>query len=458
MSLTTQTQAVKDAIALLGTKIREISLKADNAPNAQLLEGYTVQGIQDLITGTSNSTIEDVEAALQAFIARRDNPHQVTQEQVGLGLVDNFASATEAEAIGTVFDYTATAGQTVLSGADDNTATMDLSQAPGVYVTKNTGDRLVEGTDYTINYTTSEITLTAAAAAGDVYHVRSVVADRFIVSNVMWSVLEQFWGDKLGSTPDALNTIQELAAALENNPDVIQNLTDQIATKATQSDIDTSISALTKADIGLGNVQDYSVATEQEAIDGLVDTKYMTPAKTKAHTDNVAAGLQTQINSKTAQTDHDALQVQVDSLTKADIGLGNVDNYATATNAQAEAGTATNLFMTPASTKAATDALKALLQGQIVLKADQTALDSLQTAFDNRTKADIGLGSVENYGIATEAQALETDPVLSSNQAYMTPARTLAVRQAIESAVEQSLVDIEAAFNAAIAEIDGTAT
>jgi hypothetical protein len=42
---------------------------------------------------------------------------------------------------------------------------------------------------------------------------------------------------------------------------------------------------------------------------------------------------------------------RLDSITKAQAGLGNVDNYGTANQAQAEAGTASNLFMTPQWTK-----------------------------------------------------------------------------------------------------------
>src|SRR5690606_1451162 len=44
-------------------------------------------------------------------------------------------------------------------------------------------------------------------------------------------------------------------------------------------------------------------------------------------------------------------------VTKTQVGLSNVDNYPTATQTQAEAGTATNAFMTPQRTKQAIDAL-----------------------------------------------------------------------------------------------------
>ncbi|WP_372636905.1 hypothetical protein [Cohnella sp.] len=46
---------------------------------------------------------------------------------------------------------------------------------------------------------------------------------------------------------------------------------------------------------------------------------------------------------------------RLDSITKAQAGLGSVDNYGTATQSEAEAGTATNKFMTPQRTKQAID-------------------------------------------------------------------------------------------------------
>ena len=65
------------------------------------------------------------------------------------------------------FNYTATSGQTVFSGADDNTAVLALSVGAEI-VTLN-GITLEQGTDYTA--TASAITLTVAATAGDELNV-----------------------------------------------------------------------------------------------------------------------------------------------------------------------------------------------------------------------------------------------------------------------------------------------
>lgn len=118
------------------------------AVDSALLEGKTLAEIQSLIGDDINAAIALLQQELAAFVARRDNPHAVTAEQVGLGNVPNFAAATDVEAIA-------------------GTAT----------------DKL----------------MTAAN-------------------------LGAFWADKVGTAPEALDTIQELATALQNNPDVLTAL------------------------------------------------------------------------------------------------------------------------------------------------------------------------------------------------------------------------------------------
>lgn len=319
MPLSQQTEAVKTAIATLGARIKSISDTANNAPNAQLLEGNSLQDIVDLIVGTTGATIEDVEATLNAFIARNDNPHNVTKAQVGLGDVQDYGMATTLEA--------------------------------------------EEGT----------------------------VTNKYVSPKTVKDSINHFWADKVGSAPETLDTIDEIATAITTNQDVIDSLNDAVANRARTSelnaavsDLEAAIAALTKADIGLGSVENYGVATTPEAESGTVDNKYMTPLKTKQAIDKESAVLQGNIDEKTDQTDHDALQTQVNDLNKADIGLSDV----------------------------------------------------------------------QNFGIATEAEALSTDTMLVSNSKYMTPARTLAVRMAIDSEVNAALADIEQAFNDAIAAID----
>lgn len=319
MSLTQQTDAVKVAIATLGSRIKAISNTANNAPNAQLLEGNSLQDIVDLIVGTTGATIQDVEAALNTFIARNDNPHGVTKAQVGLGSVQDFGMATQTE-------------------AETGTAT-----------------------------------------------------NKYVSPKTVKDAISYFWADKVGTAPETLDTIDEIAAAITTNQSVIDSLNGAVANRALKSeltdavtDLETAIGALTKADIGLGNVENFGIASTAEAQAGTSDAKYMTPLKTQAAIDQESTSLQSEINLKTDQTEHDALQTQVD----------NID------------------------------------------------------------KTTVGLGAVQNYGVASEAEALVTDNSTVSNTKYMTPARTLAVRNAIDAEVNVALGEIETAFNDAIAAID----
>lgn len=99
--------------------------------------------------------------------------------------------------------------------------------------------------------------------------------------------------------------------------------------------------------------------------------------------------------------------------TKSQVGLGSVENYAIATTAEAQAGIASNKYMTPALTAAA------------ITKIAGDALTVHTSRVDNphaTTKAQVGLGSVQNLDLATTAEAQAG----SSNAKYMTPALTAA--------------------------------
>lgn len=84
-------------------------------------------------------------------------------------------------------------------------------------------------------------------------------------------------------------------------------------------------------------------ATAQELTDGLTESKVVVPKVLKPYTTGLIS---------TAVAAHKA---EANPHTAAQIGLGNVPNFAKATSPQGIAGTADNLFMTPLTTKAAID-------------------------------------------------------------------------------------------------------
>lgn len=199
MSFTTQSANLRTAILAFATRVKELT---DAAGDAATLEGLTLNQVVDLIRGATLSTTADVETFLNAFIARQDNPHNVTKAQVGLGDVQNFAIATSAEAID------------------------------------------------------------------------SLNAVKYMTPQRTWDALAEFWAQQTGAAPETLNEIHEIAAALQNNPEIITVIQDQVALKATKDELNTAVSSLS-GDILLINTA-LAGKAEQTALSALsatVDTK-----------------------------------------------------------------------------------------------------------------------------------------------------------------------------------------
>jgi hypothetical protein len=160
--------------------------------------------------------------------------------------------------------------------------------------------------------------------------------------------------------------------------------------------------AVTQAQVGLGLVQNYAIATTAEAQAGTVNNKYMTPLLTaQAIATQALAPLNAHIADKT----------NPHATTKAQVGLSLVENYQPATQAEAEAGTRSDRYLTPLTTKQA-------ITAQAVVPLNTHIND--QTNPHNTTKAQVGLGSVQNYDLAVQAEA----EAGTSNLKYMTPLRT----------------------------------
>ncbi|MDT2675056.1 BppU family phage baseplate upper protein [Enterococcus dongliensis] len=78
-------------------------------------------------------------------------------------------------------------------------------------------------------------------------------------------------------------------------------------------------------------------------------------------------------------------------VTKTQIGLGNVDNYSTATQAEAEAGTATNKFMTPALVF---KAIAKWVQGKFVSIAGNETIGGIKNFKDGLMINDVSLSTI----------------------------------------------------------------
>lgn len=155
-------------------------------------------------------------------------------------------------------------------------------------------------------------------------------------------------------------------------------------------------------------------ASEGEAVTGLDNNKYMTSLRVKQQGIALIVPL---IDA------HKADKGNPHGVNKGQVGLGNVDNYLTASVTEAEAGVATNRFMTPAGVKAAM-----LFNVPVIMQTHTDDRDNPHGV----TKAQVGLDKVQNYAIATNQQAING----TDNASYMTP---YLVAQAITSGASQGL-------------------
>src|SRR5699024_4509585 len=137
---------------------------------------------------------------------------------------------------------------------------------------------------------------------------------------------------------------------------------------------------------------------EEEARAGVAANRLMAPNTTKASIETFAL---VPLNA------HIADKNNPHQVSKAQVGLGSVENYPTANQAEAQGGSATNRYMTPQSTNWAIQKLAGDLVNSHANRRDNP---------HGVTKAQVGLGNVQDYGIASDAHAQQ-----DVNTVYSTP-------------------------------------
>lgn len=156
---------------------------------------------------------------------------------------------------------------------------------------------------------------------------------------------------------------------------------------------------VTKTQVGLGNVENLTIATTGEAEAGSSNARYMSPARTKdAINSQALVPLTTFINRRDNPNQVNASQV----------GLGNLSNFATGTAADAQTGTAADKFL---AVREIITAISYHVKDAFLAHAANT------TNPHGVTKSQVGLSNVFNYGLA-DLSAAEAG---TSNELYMTP-------------------------------------
>jgi hypothetical protein len=146
---------------------------------------------------------------------------------------------------------------------------------------------------------------------------------------------------------------------------------------------------VTKDQVGLGLVDNFPTAAPAEATAGTANNRFMTPLRTKQLIDAVAT---------VALSNHMGDTSNPHAVNKTQVGLGNVQNYALPTQAEAEAGASNTRYMTPLRTREAIEAIVGMAFNAHVANLNNP---------HGVTKAQVGLGNVPNIGVATDAMALQ---------------------------------------------------
>lgn len=316
------------------------------AEDSNLLAGLTVQQINDLITNPLATRIGVVESDVSTlsqtvltndgnFVSHRDdlnNPHQVTKSQVGLSDVQNFGLATEVEAEAGV--------------AVDKYMTPSLVASA---IAKQSGDLLaVHVGDYNNPHqvTKSQVGLGSVSnfpMATDIQARLATFTDGYMSPATAHLII--------GEAITAFNT-DVLTPEITGVNDRIDGV---VLALQTHEGLTNNPHQVTKAQVGLGNVQNFDIATAIEALDGTNSITYMTPQRV---IESIANYVDTPLSDLSGSIGdvNTALTTHVDDInnphqvTKTQVGLGNVDNFPTANGIEAVDPSVENRFMTPART------------------------------------------------------------------------------------------------------------
>lgn len=262
-------------------------LKVNKSANDFYNVAISVDGVE-FVAEEVFRKLEDEYSGLIDHIQRRDNPHVVTKEQVGLESVDNVKQASKVD-----FD----------NHNDDTTrhVTSEERTAWNNKVDKESGKGLSTN-DFTNSYKTKLEGVEEGAEVNKVTSVNGKSGDAELtkndidlnnVDNVKQASYEEF------------QIVKAKVDDLEEGEDAGAVLTQL----NTHKDNKTNPHETTKTQVGLGNVPNYSVSSQQEAEEGTSTNKLMTPLRTKQAIDSLApdGGVTPVRNNLTAGSIHDSV-------------------------------------------------------------------------------------------------------------------------------------------------------
>ena len=228
--------------------------------------------------------------------------------------------------------------------------------------------------------------------------------------------------DVRGSAPSNLNTLGKIATAINNDPNFLSSLNSTISTlaPALNPTFTGTVSGITAAMVGLGNVTNESKAT-------MFNNPTFTGTVSGILISAESVGLGNVTNqSKTTMFNNPTFTGTVGGITKAMVGLGNVTNESKATMFTSPTFTGTvsgvtathvglgnvtneskaTMFTSPAFTGTVTGVTKSMVGLSNVTNESKTTMFTSPTftgTVSGVTKTHVGLSNVENTALSTWA-------------------------------------------------------
>ena len=344
------------------------------------------------IKNTANETIN----LLDSHITNVDNPHNVTKSQVGLSRVDNTSDLEKP---------ISTATQAAIDRLDSKHKADDERLQSNINAVATDLGNHIDDKENPHSVTKAQVGL------GNVDNTSDANKP---ISTATQEALDQI-------TTDYQATDADLQDGIDANR---ESITSHTTNKSNPHSV-------TKAQVGLGNVDNTSDKAKpiSDATKSAIDTLSETVADYKEELDNIDTNLQSQINTnkdniaanKTSIDNHIANKSNPHSVTKAQVGLGNVDNTSDKAKPISDATQAAlNLKADQATTYTKTevdDLLEPKLDSSVAADtyATITNLNNHTSNVSNPhkvTKAQVGLGNVDNTSDANKPVSTATQEAL----------------------------------------------
>ena len=276
-------------------------------------------------------------------------------------------------------------------------------------------------------------------------------------------------GNLVGAAPELLNTLQELAAALDNDPDTINSLQSIAAGKQDEltagANIDITGATISVTGLDAADISDFNTAalSATSAAYDVAGAAAAADTSARGYADGLAVNYDAAGSAATAETNAIA---HADALTTDDVAEGTVNDYFTDARAKSSAadlltgatlsnititGSGTGLTIT-AENGVAGSTTTDLAEGTNLYFTDVRAVDALEAVVPNFTAVELNSVAKEVAATATIATAGTATALSWAKADYKTAKALVKFATATNSEVSEILLTLDSSDNVAITE------